>query len=139
MTTPQLAPALGKQCAARVYHQLSSNWGEGQDCKVKAQYREGDKDWCGTHLLSRVLARVHKRAQEHEAFWEVQKAIRERHEAEHAAFAGIANPAAVPVVIAAARDASEAWESNDLSREHTQRIMGLMAALVLALAALDKS
>ena len=139
MTTPQLVPALALQCAGRVYRQLSSNWGNRSGCEVRAKYHEDGKDWCGIHLPSNVLLRDNKRAQEHEAGWEAQLAIRKRRDAERAALAGIANPAAVPEVIAAARVLALALAPERRGLTTILTLVELYPTLGRALAALDKS
>ena len=103
-TTPQLAPALGKQCAFEA----------GYPCPADAEYREDDQDWCAWHTPTAVRKRK---------AWYASQA------AEHAALAGIANPAAVRDVIAAAREALE----SDAFREGEA-----WGRLDRALAALDK-
>ena len=103
MTTLPLAPAIGKQCAGESYHRISDNWGENRSCKVKAKYREDGKDWCHVHAPSLVAQRHERECQRWDAEDAERSAKRARQVAEHAALAGIANPAAVPEVIAAAQ------------------------------------
>ena len=72
-----------KECAKLIYD--SSGW-HRYPCSKPAKYHEDGKDWCGTHLPSRVRAkqRASASAAEREAEWAAKQAARE-HEAALAA------------------------------------------------------
>lgn len=130
-TTPQPAPALGKQC-------MDSCAPDGfialnMRCFVPAKYREPDyagieRDFCHYHAPSRMAARRQAK----------QRAI-----SEGAALAGIANPAAVPELVRAARAVNELiGAKRDLilraGLDSPQPSDMALGALQAALTALDK-
>lgn len=101
MTTPTLAPALGKQCADIVHHSDGSFTGYNAPCKAKAKYHEEGKDWCARHTPTLVAARIEKDRADWQHKYAADEEAKGRQAAEHAALAGIANPAAVPEALAA--------------------------------------
>ena len=96
MTTPSLAPAIGKQCA----EQLFKDW-RSYRCHTTARNHEGGKDWCKIHTPSIKAEKQRKWTEKFQADSERDRRIYERRAAELAALVGIANPAAVPEALAA--------------------------------------
>ena len=97
----QLAPAIGKQCAEDVHDTYSVGF---HLCRTTARNHEDGKDWCIQHTPSLVRERQEKRRERWDAESAKERTKWSRQAAEHAALVGIANPAAVPNVIAALRD-----------------------------------
>ena len=131
--TDPLAPALGKQCARMVHHSDGSFTGYNELCKIPAKYHEDGQDWCKRDTPSLAEARYAARDAASHAKWEARRADTRRQAAEHAALAGIANPAAVAEVVKKVRDL--------LAADHPQGLEACpkcLPELRQALAALDK-